>query len=461
MPARTDLHPYQERAVAYIKSHPSCGLFLPMGMGKTVSTLTAIAELKLSRVLVIAPLRVARDTWADEIAKWEHLRHLRAAVAVGSEKKRREAIESEAVLYIINRENVQWLFKTYPNLEFDMIVIDELSSFKNHTSARFKTLKKHRAPRMVGLTGTPSPNGMMDLWAEIFLLDGGERLYPRITQFRNVFFSPGQSNGYVVYNWILKPGANEAITERISDITVSMSTDELKSLPPVQYLTENVYLSTEDMQRYKQFKRTLVAELGGETVTAANAAVLSGKLRQWASGAMYDDDGGVVRLHDAKLEALKEIAEFSDSNILVAYNYKHDRERIMEAIPEAVDLRSSESLRAWNEGKIRVALGHPASMGHGLNIQRGGNVIVWFSLTWNLEEYQQFNARLHRQGQANPVQIYHLVAVGTIDERILKILSGKDTLQMGLLDELQLKPSDSRGNGSILDFNAEVVQTYV
>lgn len=459
MPGRTDLHPYQERAVAYIKSHPSCGLFLPMGMGKTVSTLTAISELSLSRVLVIAPLRVARDTWADEIAKWDHLRHLKAAVAVGSERKRRGAMESEADLYVINRENVQWLFKTYPRIDFDMIVIDELSSFKNHTSARFKTLRKHRAPRMVGLTGTPLPNGMMDLWAEMFLIDGGERLYPRITQYRNVFFTPGQSNGYVVYNWVLKPGAKEAITERIGDITVSMSTDELKALPPVQYLTENVYLGAECMSKYKKFRRELVAENG--MVTAANAAVLSGKLRQWASGAMYDDGGNVVRLHDAKIEALKEIAEFSESNILVAYNYRHDRERITEAIPEAVDLRSSESLRAWNEGKIRVALGHPASMGHGLNIQKGGNVIVWFSLTWNLEEYQQFNARLHRQGQDKPVQIYHLVAVGTIDEKIMKILDGKETLQTGLLDELQIKPSQTSRNWSIFDFNAKVVQTYV
>ena len=458
MPGRSDLHPYQERVVTYIKNHPSCGLFLPMGMGKTVSTLTAIAELGLRRVLVIAPLRVARDTWADEVAKWDHLRHLRLAVAVGTEKKRREAMESDADLYIINRENVQWLFKAYPRIEFDMIVIDELSSFKNHTSARFKALRKHRAPRMVGLTGTPSPNGMMDLWAEMFLLDGGERLYPRITQFRNVFFTPGQSNGYVVYNWVLKPGAQEAITERISDITVSMSTDELKTLPPVQYLTENVYLSPEKMADYKKFRRELVTEVDGGKVTAANAAVLSGKLRQWASGAMYDDEGKVVKLHDAKIEALKELAEFADGNILVAYNYKHERERIQEALPEAVDLRSSESLRDWNAGRIRVALGHPASMGHGLNIQRGGSVIVWFSLTWNLEEYKQFNARLHRQGQEKPVQVYHLVSVGTIDEKIMKVLSGKATVESALLEELLMKPSKSRVNTPIFNFNVEAVR---
>ena len=445
MLSEDNLHPYQLRAVDFIIAHRSCALFLPMGMGKTISTITAVRRLQryieVKTVLVIAPLRVARDTWASECDKWEHTSSLRLSVVVGDKETRAEAMRRNAEIFITNREQVQWLFETYPDFRPEVIVVDELSSFKNPQSKRFKALakylKNHPDTRVVGLTGTPAPNGLMDLWAEMYLIDQGERLYPSITKYREVFFTPGRKNGFVVYEWIPKPGAKEGIYGRLSDVTVSMSLDELKSLPPVTYIDKAVTLSEEEKRKYQELKREYITDIEGEEVTATNAAVLSGKLRQLSGGAVYDADHNVRVLHDAKIETLKEMAEYADGNILVAYNYKHDLTRIKEAIPEAIELKSAESIKAWNAGRVRIALGHPASMGHGLNIQSGGHIIVWFSLTWNLEEYLQFNARLHRQGQTHPVTVYHLMTAGTIDNRIAKLLKQKEITQQDLIDAVK------------------------
>ena len=395
---------------------------------------------------MIAPLRVARDTWPDEIQKWEHLRDLNYSVAVGTEAERLAALKRQADIYIINRENVQWLVEESGiPFEFDMVVVDELSSFKNHQSKRFKALMKKRpgVGRIVGLTGTPTGNGLMDLWAEFKLLDMGQRLGRFIGQYRTRFFLPDKRNGQVVFSYKPLPGAEQEIYRLISDITISMKSTDHLQMPELVSSAYTVCLSEAEMQRYVSLKQELVLQLPDGEITAANAAALSGKLSQMANGAVYADDRAVIPVHDRKLDALEEIIEsMGGKPLLVAYWFQHDLERIRERlhklnIPFSC-LESAGSIHRWNTGEIPVALIHPASAGHGLNLQGGGSAIVWFGLTWSLELYQQTNARLWRQGQrAETVVVQHIVTKGTIDERMMKALSEKDTTQAALIDAVK------------------------
>ena len=444
-------HDYQTYATEYIESHPISAILLSMGLGKTSITLTAVNNLlfdsfDVHKVLIIGPLRVARTTWKDEIQKWDHLADLRYSIAVGTVAERKAALAKKADIYIINRENVQWLVEDsgYP-FDFDMVVVDELSSFKNHQAKRFRALMKvrPRIKRIVGLTGTPSSNGLMDLFAEFKLLDMGERLGRFIGQFRNAHFTPDKRNGQVVFSYKPLPGAEEAIYEKISDITISMkSTDHLKmpELISSQYV---VHLSQEERRRYDELKRDLVLSLPDGEVTAANAASLTGKLSQMANGAVYSDDESVVKIHDQKLDALEDIIEAANGRpLLVAYWFKHDLVRITERLNERhipfAKLDTDSSIRRWNNSEYPVALIHPASAGHGLNLQSGGSFLVWFGLTWSLELYQQTNARLWRQGQkSETVVIQHIITEDTIDERILKALSEKDSTQQSLIDAVK------------------------
>lgn len=444
-------HEYQEYAIRYIETHPISAVFLDMGLGKTSITLTALYDLlfdffKIHKVIVIAPLRVARDTWSAEIMKWEHLRGLRYSVAVGTEAERLAALRRKADIYIINRENVQWLVEESGiSFDFDMVVIDELSSFKNHQSKRFKALMKKRpgVERIVGLTGTPSSNGLMDLWAEFKLLDMGERLGRFIGQYRTRYFLPDKRNGQVVFSYKPLPGAEESIYRAISDITISMRAADHLQMPELVQSRHTVYLSENEMQRYVDMKQELVLQLPDGEITAANAASLSGKLSQMANGAVYADDGDVLSIHDRKLDALEDMIEsMGGKPLLVAYWFQHDLERITERLHKLKipfsRLDTAKSIRRWNAGELPVALIHPASAGHGLNLQSGGSTIVWFGLTWSLELYQQTNARLWRQGQtAETVVVQHILTEGTIDERIMKALSKKDSTQAALIDAVK------------------------
>ena len=410
---------------------------------KTSITLTAIADLlfdsfEVQKVLVIAPLRVARDTWPAELKKWDHLNHLRASVAVGSETQRLKALNTPADIYIINRENVPWLIEKQPFV-FDMVVVDELSSFKNHQAKRFRALMKVRpkVKRMVGLTGTPAANGLMDLWAEFRLLDRGQRLGRFIGKYREDYFTPDKRNQQIVFSYKPKPGAQSAIYEKISDITISMKSQDYLDMPECLMNEIPVRLSGKEKKAYDTMKQELVAQIKGEEITAANAAALSNKLLQMANGAVYSEDGTVACLHDQKLDALEDLIEAANGKpVLIAYWYKHDLERIQKCFP-AVQLSSSDSIEKWNEGLIPVAVIHPASAGHGLNLQAGGSTLVWFGLTWSLELYQQTNARLWRQGQKETVVIHHLVAENTIDERVMKALIQKDYTQSALIDAVK------------------------
>lgn len=446
---RYEAHDYQTYATDYIVSHPIAAIFLSMGLGKTGITLTAIADLLFDyfivrRVLIIAPLRVAKMTWSDEIGKWDHLSHLRYSIAVGTAAERMEALKAKADIYIINRENVPWLVENIP-FDFDMVVVDELSSFKNHQSKRFKALMKVRPyiKRIVGLTGTPAANGLMDLYAEFKLLDMGERLGRFIGQYRTMYFRPDRMNGPIVYSYKPLPGAEEAIYQKISDITISMkSVDHLK-MPELINSRFEVQLSEDEWKQYEDMKEELILQLPGGEVTASNAGSLSNKLSQMANGAVYGDDGAVMQIHDRKLDALEDIIESMNGNpLLVAYWFHHDLERIKERltllkIPFEV-LQSEESIRRWNNGEIPVALINPASAGHGLNLQSGGGAMVWFGLTWSLELYQQTVARLWRQGQSSEtVVVLHIIAKGTIDERIMKVLIEKDATQDELIDAVK------------------------
>ena len=448
---RYEPHDYQQYAIQYIETHPIAAVLLDMGLGKTSITLTALNDLLFDRflirkVIVIAPLRVARDTWPDEIQKWEHLRSLNYSVAVGTEAERLAALERQADIYIINRENVQWLVEESGiPFDFDMVVVDELSSFKNHQSKRFKALMKKRpgVGRIVGLTGTPSSNGLMDLWAEFKLLDMGQRLGRFIGQYRTRFFLPDKRNGQVVFSYKPLPGAEQEIYRLISDITISMKSTDHLQMPELVSSAYTVCLSEAEMQRYVSLKQELVLQLPDGEITAANAAALSGKLSQMANGAVYADDRAVIPVHDRKLDALEDIIEsMGGKPLLVAYWFQHDLERIRERlhklkIPFSC-LDSAGSIRRWNAGEIPVALIHPASAGHGLNLQGGGSAIVWFGLTWSLELYQQTNARLWRQGQrAKTVVVQHIITKGTIDERMMKALSEKDTTQAALIDAVK------------------------
>ena len=437
-------HEYQKYAIEYIKSHPVTALFLDMGLGKTVTTLTAIRDLmydtfEVQRVLVVAPLRVARDTWPDEIKKWNHLKCLSCSVVVGSVAERRRALQQDADIYIVNRENLAWLYEN-SRLEFDMVVLDELSSFKNAQSKRFKAMKAMRpgVKRIVGLTGTPSGNGLMDLWAEFRILDMGERLGRYISQYRNLYFKPDKRNGMVVFSYKPLPGAEEVIYHQISDITVSMKATDYLEMPELVSVAKEVSLSEKEKKRYDELKKSLVLELPGGEVTAANAASLTMKLSQMANGAIYTDNKDVVIIHDRKLDALEDLVESANGKpVLVAYWFKHDKDRIRKRM-EARELKEPQDFADWNAGKIPVALIHPASAGHGLNLQQGGSILIWFGLTWSLELYQQTNARLWRQGQMDKtVIIQHIVTKGTMDERILKALEKKDSSQAALIEAVK------------------------
>lgn len=438
-------HSYQEYAIRYIETHPISALLIDMGLGKTSITLTAIRNLlfdsfEVCKVLVIAPLRVAKNTWTDEIKKWEHLSTLTYSLIVGNENERLSALNEKADIYIINRENVDWLVnKSGYKFDFDMVVIDELSSFKNHQSKRFKSLMKVRpfVKRIVGLTGTPSSNGLMDLFAEFKILDMGKRLGYFIGQYRNTYFKPDKMNGPIVYSYKPLPNAENAIYEKISDITVSMKANEYLKMP--ELLTSNyvVELSNSEKNQYDEMKKSLVLEITDGEITASNAASLSNKLCQLSNGAIYDDEQNIVEIHDRKLEALENIIESMNGKpLLIAYWYRHDLERIKSRF-SVRKIKTSEDISDWNDGKIPVALIHPASAGHGLNLQNGGSTLVWFGLTWSLELYQQTNARLYRQGQKNTVVIQHIITKGTIDEQILKALQKKNKTQADLIDAVR------------------------
>ncbi|BFL46078.1 SNF2-related protein [Lactonifactor longoviformis] len=448
---RYEPHEYQRYATEYIETHPIAAVLLDMGLGKTSITLTALSSLLfdrflIRRVLVIAPLRVARDTWPAELEKWEHLNGLRYSVAVGTEAERLAALKRQADIYIINRENVQWLIEESGiPFDFDMVVVDELSSFKNHQAKRFRALMKvrPRVERIVGLTGTPSSNGLMDLWAEFRLLDKGERLGRFIGQYRTRFFQPDKRNGQVIFSYKPLPGAEQQICKLISDITISMKSTDYLQMPELVSTRYEAYLSEAERERYEELKKDLVLQLPDGDVTAANAAALSGKLSQMANGAVYTDSGETISIHDRKLDALEDIIEsMGGKPLLVAYWFQYDLERITERLHKLKipfsRMDSSESIRRWNAGELPVALIHPASAGHGLNLQSGGSAIVWFGLTWSLELYQQTNARLWRQGQTSEtVVVQHIVTKGTIDEQILKALDAKDTTQTALIDAVK------------------------
>lgn len=443
-------YPYQQYAIDRCIHDPILGLFLDMGMGKTVVTLTALDQLlydyyDVSTVLVIAPLRVVEDTWTKEAAKWEHTKHLKVSRVLGSEKERLAALRAPADIYAINRENVVWLVEHYGrDWPFDMVVIDELSSFKSNQAKRFKALKKVRPliKRIIGLTGTPSPNSLLDLWPQLYLLDRGERLGKTITGYRERYFTAGDGNGMVVYNYELKPGAEEAIHTAVSDICVSMTAKDYLDLPPRLDNIVRIKLSQPEMKLYKKLEKEKILEFQDGVVTAGSAAVLSNKLLQLANGAIYNEDHNVEVIHAAKLKALEDIIEAAQGKpVLVFYSYKHDLDRIQHTLRayKPVKLETSEDIDNWSLGKIQVLLAHPASAGHGLNLQAGGNIIVWFGHTWSLELYQQANARLHRQGQTETVVIHHLVTEGTMDEAVMKALENKAVGQEALIEAVKAR----------------------
>ncbi len=452
-------HDYQTFCIDYITQRAAAGLFLDMGLGKTVITLTAIDQLiydrfEVSRVLVIAPLRVAEDTWTRESAKWDHLQHLRVSRVLGSEKQRISALGADADIYCINRENVTWLVRWLEKEKikwpFDAVVVDELSSFKNPSAARFKSLRRVRPliKKLWGLTGTPSPNGLIDLWAQLYLLDRGERLGSTVTKYRNHYFRPGAGSGYVVYEWLPRPNAEEEIYTAIGDICISMKAVDYLSLPQRVDINHTVTLEGKARAYYEEMeKETMLTLAGGEVVDAASAAVVTGKLMQIANGAVYDEDGKTHDLHSAKIDALEDIIEASNGRpVLVFYAYQHDLEQIGRRFPQAVKLQGEREITAWNKGEIPILLAHPAGAGHGLNLQDGGNQIVWFGLTWSLELYQQANGRIYRQGvKGERVTVTHIVAEGTVDELVMKVLAGKATKQDALLEAVKAGLAKYRG----------------
>ena len=447
-----EAHNYQAYATNFILNHPIAAVLLDMGLGKAVITLTALFDLCLDsfqvrKVLVIAPLRVARDTWPEEIDKWDHLRGLTYAVAVGTEAQRKAALMQRVSIYIINRENVQWLIEESGlPFDYDMVVIDELSSFKSRQAKRFRSLLRVRpgVKRIVGLTGTPSSNGLMDLWAEFRLLDLGKRLGRFITQYREKYFVPDKRNGMVVFSYKPIPGAEKQIYEAISDITISMKADDYLDMPECVMNVVKVRLSLREWEVYNSMRRQLVVTLAGNEIDAGNAATLAGKLSQMANGAIYTEDKRVIPIHDRKLDALEDLIEAANGKpVLVAYWYKHDLERIQQRLHKLhipfTQLNDSTSIRRWNNGDFPVALIHPASAGHGLNLQAGGSTLIWYGLTWSLELYQQTIGRLYRQGQkADTVVVHHIVTAGTIDERMMISLSRKERSQTALIDAVKV-----------------------
>ena len=444
-------HDYQKYTTAYIEEHSVSAIFLDCGLGKSIITLTAINNLlfdsfEIHKVLVIAPLRVARDTWPGELEKWEHLHGLIYSVAVGTEGQRKAALLQKADIYIINRENIEWLVeKSGLPFDYDMLVVDELSSFKSYQAKRFRSLSSVRpkVSRVVGLTGTPSSNGLMDLWAEFRLLDMGKRLGRFITHFRSDYFIPDKRNQQIVFSYKPKPGAEEAIYRLVSDITISMKSTDYLKMPECILNEVPVRLSEKEMECYQTLKDDLILSLDGEDIDAANAVGLSNKLTQMANGAVYGEDSNVIAIHDRKLDALEDLIEAATGKpVLVAYWFKHDLSRIEERLRKQripfSKLDTADSIKRWNNGELPVALVHPASAGHGLNLQSGGSTLIWFGLTWSLELYQQTNARLWRQGQeSDTVVIHHLITKDTIDEKVMSALKKKNKTQSALIDAVK------------------------
>lgn len=435
---------YQSKATDFIITHPISALLLDMGMGKSSITLTAIKKLKelgkVKKVLIIAPIRVAKTTWKNEIIKWEHLKDLKYSIAVGDKNKRINALSETSDIYLINRENVEWLVdKSDIDFDFDMVVIDELSSFKSYDSKRFKAFMKvrPRIKRIVGLTGTPTSNGLMDLFAEYKILDQGERLGKYITHFRNKYF---QQDNWCEFIWYLRPGAEEMIYKKISDITISMKTLDYLNMPKLLINEIKVELEPSEKRHYKDLKKHMVLELGGLNVVASNSAVLAGKLLQMANGTIYDENKNYITIHNKKLDALEDLIEQANGkSVLVAYWYQSDRDRILNRFPYAKEIKTEKDIDAWNNKNIEVGLIHPASAGHGLNLQDGGSILIWFSLTWSLELYEQTNARLYRQGQKETVVIHHILTKDTIDEEVMKALKDKNTTEQRLLNAVKME----------------------
>ena len=438
-------HGYQQTAYNWIMEHDRCGLFLDMGLGKTVVTLTAVSDLidslDVRKVLVIAPKRVAEDTWSRETQKWDHLQHLRISKILGSPASRKKALRAEADIYVINRENVCWLIRELPEWDFDTVVIDELSSFKSPEAKRFKALRKVivRSGRVIGLTGTPAANGYLDLWSEIYLLDRGERLGRTITGYRLEFFrNVSRDPSYGIY--VEKPGAQKKINRLLEDICMSMKAEDYLKMPDRIENEIPVRLDPKEMEAYRQMEQAALLRMeDGTTIEAFSAASVMGKLLQLANGFAYDFDKVPHRIHEKKLDALEEIIDCSSGQpILVFYNFQADREALLQRFPEARILNTSQDIADWNDGKVPLIMAHPASVGHGLNIQEGGHIIVWYGLTWSLELYQQANARLYRQGQASKtVVINHLIAAGTVDEQVMRALKVKDVTQAALMRALK------------------------
>lgn len=453
---KSDLHNYQLAGVEHIIGHPYCGLFLDLGLGKTVTTLTAIEALifdycEVDSVLIIAPKRVAESVWQEEAEKWEHLRHLTFSKIIGTQKQRQEAIRAQANIYIISRDNIAWLCALYGGgkLPFDMVVIDELSSFKSYKSERFKAMRGARLylKRLVGLTGTPAPNGLIDLWPQIYLMDRGDRLEKTITRYREKYFRPGRTNGNVVFSYDLMEDSEYIIHKKIEDICISMKSEDYLEMP---VRTDNyIKLKMPDSikKKYEDFEKEKVIDLlnnqGEENaINVVNAAALSNKLLQFANGAIYDENRNVYKVHDIKLEALKEMIEDANGQpVLVAWTFQFDRDRIMKYLKayNPRELKTPKDIEDWNAGKIQVMLAHPASAGHGLNLQAGGHIIIWFGTTWSLELYQQFNGRLYRQGQKEHVIINHLILQGTHDEDAIRALKAKDQKQNSLLNSIKAR----------------------
>ena len=452
-------HAYQERATAFVVHNRYTALFLDMGLGKTVATLTALQQLKedymeIDKTLVIAPKSVARNTWTGESHKWDHLRNMRLSIVMGTDKQRRKALEAEADVYVINRDNVTWLVNYCCNTlrcwPFDSVVVDESSSFKNPQSRRFKSLRKMvpQIRRMVLLTGTPSPNGLMDLWAQINLLDSGKRLGRTLSMYRQQYFRPGKHNGHVVFEWVPKAGSRERITEAISDICLSMQAEDYLEMPDLIQAGVTIALADDEMKGYQDFEKEQLMQVDEAQIEAVTAAALTNKLLQYTGGAVYDSDHEWHKVGDSKMEALQSILEATEEPVLVFYQYQHEKERILADFGNYQPVLFNgepEILKKWNNQEIRLLLCHPASVAYGLNMQEGGRTIVWYTPTWNLELYQQANARLYRQGQAKPVLLYHIVATGTMDERVMDALGGKGDCQTALLRRIkELKSNQMR-----------------
>lgn len=455
--------PHQKIAAEFLRNHDRCCLFLDMGLGKTVITLTRIKELLdaavIRKVLVIAPKRVAESTWTTEAQKWDHLQGLRVAKILGTPAQRKKALAQNADVYVINRDNVQWLIEGLDKMKswpFDMIVVDELTSFKHATTKRWRMLKRvaRSSDYVLGLTGTPAPNGYEDLWAEMYVIDSGATLGKTLTEYRQKYFHPGRGNGQVIYEWLLNRGAKQVIDAKLKNLCLSMTKEDWLQLPPITYNQVMVRMEPEERKLYdRMLSDSVLPLLDGKlsalddmdsAVVGSTAAVLSNKLLQMANGAVYDDQGNVFHIHDQKLDALEELVESNGDNLLVFYEYKHDLDRILERFPQAKKFDGAEDIEAWNNGQIRMLLCHPASTAFGINLQAGGHTMVWFGLPWSLELHTQAVARLHRQGQEHPVVCHYILAENTLDERVYSVLGKKTAVQQSLLDALKEYVKDER-----------------